>query len=351
MTKRTITRATAVAVSVGLLAGSAVYEGYAKGPTPDGNSEMRLALASPGSPEDVLVVVNGHEITRREIDQEIDSMLGGQLAKIPEEQVDGIRAQLTRRVTDGVIVKTLLEQAVEKNDVQVDDADVATSMKAIQESLPEGKTVADYAEAIGSSEKEIRREVAMSLRIDKLMEKKMGAEATPTEDQVVQFYEENDPMFQAPERAEVSHILVAVAPEASDEDRAAKRAEAEKIRASLVGEDAADFAAVASSKSDCPSKKDGGDLGTVARSQTVPEFEAAVFSQKPGEIGPVVETPFGFHIVRVESHQAAGKVSLAEVKPFIEEHLSQQNQQAAVEKFIDGLRSSADVVYPTKEAA
>lgn len=351
MTKSTFTRATAVAVSVGLLAGSAVYEGYAKTSPTEPDPGMVLALASPTAPDDVVVVVNGQEVTRAEVDKQVDSMLGGQLANVPADQIDGIRAQLASRVTDGVIVKTLLEQAVEKEKVQVDQEQVANAMKQIQAALPAGKTMADYAAAMGTTEKDFKQQVAMSLRIDKLMADKTAAATTPTEAEVSAFYEENDEIFAAPERAEVSHILVALPPEADEATRAEKRQAADEIRATLVATESPDFAAIASARSDCPSKADGGKLGMVARGDTVPAFEAAVFSQKAGDIGPVVETPFGFHIVRVERVEPAGKVSLADAKPFIEQRLAEEHQRAVMDQFIGDLRTNAQVVYPSKEAA
>ena len=149
----------------------------------------------------------------------------------------------------------------------------------------------------------------------------------------------------------MSHILVAVAPDADEMVKAGKRKQAEGIRAELVAGEGADFEALATLRSDCPSKANGGKLGMLTRGDTVPPFEAAVFSQEVGEIGPVVETPFGFHIVRVEGRNPAGKVSVAEAKPFIEKRIAEDQQRAAVEKFLDGLRADADVVYPSKEAA
>lgn len=349
--KSTFTRATAVAVSVGLLAGSAVYEGYAKGPpTEPAPGAMHMALATTSSPDDVVVVVNGHEVTRGEVDKQIDSMLAGQVASMTPEQLEGVRAQLATRVTDGVVVKTLLEQAVEKEGVELEPGQVTDAMKQLESSLPPGKTMADYAQAMGTTEKEFASEIAMSLKIDKLMAAKSGS-SEPTEAEIEKFYSENDEMFQAPERAEVSHILVALPPQADDATRAEKRKAIDEVRAALVESESPDFAAAAKSSSDCPSKADGGSLGMVARGDTVPEFEAAVFAQKPGEIGEVVETPFGYHIIRVEKVEPAGKVSLADAKPFIEQRLTQDHQRAAVDKFISDLRANAKVVYPQNEAA
>lgn len=351
MTKSTITRATAIAVSVGLLGGSAVYEGYAKTKaTRTGDDNTVLALSRTTSPDDVVVVVNGHEVTKAEVDREIDAMLGGRLDMVPPEQRDGVRAQLATRVTDGVIVKTLLEQAVENEKVAVDQEKVAETMKQIVASLPDGKTIAEYAEASGTTEDAIAEDLAMSLRVEKLIGEKTSFEA-PTDAEVTAFYEQNAEMFQVPERAEVRHILVAVAPEADEATRAEAKKKAEGIRDELVAAGGDQFATFASERSDCPSKADGGSLGPVARNDTVPEFEAVVFSQEVGEIGPVVQTPFGYHVVRVEKREPAGKVTLAEVKPFIAERLAQDKQRVAVEKYIEDLRANAEVVYPSNEAA
>ena len=60
----------------------------------------------------------------------------------------------------------------------------------------------------------------------------------------------------------------------------------------------ADFAALASQHSDCPSGQSGGDLGFFGRGQMVPEFETATFGMEPGEVSGVVETDFGYHLIQ-----------------------------------------------------
>lgn len=78
------------------------------------------------------------------------------------------------------------------------------------------------------------------------------------------------------------------------------KAEAEQkiaeLKAQLDG--GADFAAVASSNSDCPSSAKGGDLGQFGKGQMVPAFETAAFSMAVGEVSGVVETDFGYHLIK-----------------------------------------------------
>lgn len=59
-----------------------------------------------------------------------------------------------------------------------------------------------------------------------------------------------------------------------------------------------DFAELAKAHSDCPSGRDGGDLGAFGRGQMVGEFETAAFSMAIGQVSDVVETPFGYHLIR-----------------------------------------------------
>jgi len=91
-------------------------------------------------------------------------------------------------------------------------------------------------------------------------------------------------------------------------NRVEQRKKANALRQQLLG--GADFATLAAANSDDASKKNGGDLGQFARGRMIKPFDEAAFSQAVGAIGPVVETPFGFHIIKVTSHnpaQAAGK--------------------------------------------
>jgi parvulin-like peptidyl-prolyl isomerase len=98
-------------------------------------------------------------------------------------------------------------------------------------------------------------------------------------------------------RIHARHILIGVSADATDTTRAEARRKAESIRAELLA--GKDFAALAEQYSDCLSKTRGGDIGTFRREWMIKPFWDAAFKQKPGEIGPIVETSFGFHIIQV----------------------------------------------------
>ncbi|RMH47395.1 MAG: hypothetical protein D6694_02060 [Gammaproteobacteria bacterium] len=133
-----------------------------------------------------------------------------------------------------------------------------------------------------------------------------------TEDELKSYYEQHKEEFGTPEQRRASHILIAVDQNAAKEDKERKRKKAEDILKQL--KEGADFAELAKKFSEDPgSAEKGGDLGYFGRGMMVPEFDKAVFSLKEvGELSNLVETPFGFHIIKLTG------IKPADVKPFNE---------------------------------
>jgi peptidyl-prolyl cis-trans isomerase D len=149
------------------------------------------------------------------------------------------------------------------------------------------------------------------------------------------FYRRNLDRFETPEQAQAAHILVRVPEGADDATRAQKRALAEKLLADARG--GKDFAALARAFSDDKgSAVSGGDLGRFGRGTMVPAFEQAVFSLKPGELSDVVETQFGYHLIKLIAHSEAQVQPLAEVSDEIKRALrGEKAAQLAFEKAMD----------------
>ncbi len=133
-----------------------------------------------------------------------------------------------------------------------------------------------------------------------------------SEEELKERYESEKASFQQPEKRHARHILFKVAQDASDEQRAAQKKKAEEVLArAKKGED---FAKLAEEFSEGPTKSKGGDLGFFARGRMVPSFDAAVFSLQPGRISELVETPFGYHIIKLEEVRPAVTRGLDQVK-------------------------------------
>jgi peptidyl-prolyl cis-trans isomerase D len=152
----------------------------------------------------------------------------------------------------------------------------------------------------------------------------LAAKYTPPDKDVENFYKRNaSTRFKHADEVHARHILISVPSGASDTEKAAAKAKAEDVlkQAQAKG---ADFVKLAAKYSDDTSNKmEGGDLGTFGRGQMVKPFEDAAFAMKPGQIA-IVETHFGFHIVKLEQSTPAHTDTLAEAKPKIMEELRTQ---------------------------
>lgn len=223
-----------------------------------------------------------------------------------------------------------------------------------------------------------RREV----QVQRFSTAEFAAKASPTDEQLEQFYKNNPQLFQAPEAASMeyllldleaakkgitlkpedvktyydqnavrlsgqeerraSHILINAPKNAPAADRAAAKAKAEALLAD-VKKSPDSFADVAKKNSQDPgSAANGGDLEFFARGAMVKPFEDAAFSMKKGDISPVVETDFGFHIIRLTDIKAPKQKSFEEMKPDIEADLLKQQAQ---KKFAELAESFTNLVY------
>jgi peptidyl-prolyl cis-trans isomerase C len=148
--------------------------------------------------------------------------------------------------------------------------------------------------------------------------------------------------FGAPDLWEASHILIAADPE-DEEARATARSEAEAILAQLR-DDPAQLPALARLHSDCPSREEGGHLGQVARGTTVPEFEAALATLEPGQLGPsVVASRYGMHVVQLHAHAPASHPPFEAIAARVSADLRAQSWHEGVRQYIAILASRARI--------
>lgn len=148
-----------------------------------------------------------------------------------------------------------------------------------------------------------------------------------TDDEINAYYEDNPDAFTRDEEVRARHILLQINPDRTAEE--ADQQMQEIIQRLDAGED---FAALAQELSDDPgSKSAGGDLGFFGRGQMIPEFETAAFDAQPGDrVGPV-KTSFGYHLIEVLEKQPAGKLSLEEATEEIRAQLLSERSRAAAE--------------------
>jgi peptidyl-prolyl cis-trans isomerase C len=295
-----------------------------------------------------VVTVNGEKITdaavNEELSKRVDVMkqrMGGQ--DIPDAQ----KQQMRKRVLDMMVDQVLLEQKLKEKGLTVSDEEVISEIKKI--AGQQGQSMEDVEKEIqqwGMTLNDLKSQLRMKLMMDEIIEAETK-DATVSAEDVKKFYDENPQHFDQPEQVQASHILIKVDPEATPEARAEAKKKLEDIL--KQAKEGGDFAALAKEHSACPSGAQGGDLGMFGRGQMVKEFEETAFALKPGQISGIVETQFGYHIIKVTDKKEAGKVAFDEVKDQIEAYLTQQKRGEFWQNYSQKMRDEAKIEYSPEE--
>jgi peptidyl-prolyl cis-trans isomerase C len=180
--------------------------------------------------------------------------------------------------------------------------------------------------------------------IEAMLDQQLAGRAAPTHEECKRHYLANQERWRVNERARVSHILFQVTERvdlAALKDRAQQTLDA----LSSAGADIElRFVDAARTLSNCPSGLDGGALGEIGRGDTVAEFERAVFAAPAGTLCPaLVETEFGFHIVRVHEKSPGKVLPFEQVELRIRDAMSLALRDLAEQRYVTEAVARADI--------
>lgn len=289
------------------------------------------------------VTVNGQVITEAEVAREQSMFMQRLGGRLNPQQLQSMKATIRGQVVDSIINRTLLMQAAENEGIEVSEKEIAAKTDQIKNKFDSEEAFVENLKKNGMTMKEILEEVEKALKVEALIEKQTAHVKKVSDEDVEKFYNSNIDRFKQPERIRASHVLVKTEAEDTEQTKREKRQKIEKIHMDL--KQGGDFATIASRYSDCPSKARGGDLGFFSRGQMVKPFEDAAFALEPGEISGVVETQFGYHIIRVNERKPARTIPLDEVREDVAVRLNGIEKQKDIGKYISGLRDAAKIEY------
>ena len=249
--------------------------------------------------------------------------------------------QVQLEVLDGLIARELLWQDAQKKNFIAKDEDVKLAMSRAKDSFPSEDDFKLRLAQIGYTENDYAQVLRQQLSVRVLVEKDISQGLSVSDDEIHGYYQSNPEQFKAPEQVHARHILVNVDPGADETTREDAKKKIEDIL--NQAKDGTDFAELAKTHSQAESGPKGGDLGFFSRGQMVKPFEEAAFALNPGEISEVVQTTYGYHIIKVEEKKEAHILALKDMQEQIRQFLYSRKVQDAVRKRVDILREESNV--------
>jgi len=322
-------------------------------------AEADVNVAEPQVPEEsadnVAVIVNGVDVTEAELQQIIKPQLekiAQQGKQLPPAFAQAYEKQLRQQTLDRIIIGRLLEEKVKEANIAVTEEEVINQIKAILAAQRPPLSLEEFQKTraeSGQSFDEVKEQVRKGMAYQKIMEAQWAGKINITEEDAKKYYDENPTKFEVKEQVRASHILIKPA-EITDPNTDPNQAKAE-AKAKIQGlleqiKGGADFAELAKASSDCPSAARGGDLDFFPRGKMVPPFDKAAFALEAGKVSDIVETRFGYHIIKVTDRKDPSTTSFEQARDSLIKQLTQQKQNEFANKYIKSLKAAANIVYP-----
>ncbi|MFC1823230.1 peptidylprolyl isomerase [Thermodesulfobacteriota bacterium] len=298
------------------------------------------AAVQAGNPSTKVAVVNGVVISQDDFTREL-TRAKQQLARMRRTPDDRQMVELKEKVLESLVSRELLYQESQKRGIKVGKASVDQQINTMKKRFPDEEAYRKTLRRMELSDSDLKNQIGKGLAIQQLIEKQFADRTSIPKAEVKAFYDANPNSFRQPEQVRASHILIRVDPQADKSKKSKARQEMSKISDRIrAGED---FAALAKEFSQDSSSSKGGDLGSFRRGQMVKPFEDAAFSLKPGEVSQVVETRFGFHIIKVTEKKPETTLAFKDVQEKLYRYLKQQKVKQQVNVYIVKLKENAKV--------
>lgn len=303
-----------------------------------------LSAAPPPAPQ-VVAWVNGVPVKSDRLLIAMESLLP--LASYHQNVSPEKMTEIRKNALDKVIDEELQYQDAVRLKLKVTDDDFKKSMDRVIQRYGSQKAFDEALKKSGAKLDDIKLSIKRVLMVQKAYEHEVAARCTVNNAEVVQFYSQNTARFVMPEQLHVYLITISVDPSGSRADWDAGRKRAEELLRGI--HDQASFEEMARKESADPSKEKGGDLGFIHRGRMAAEFEESLKAMKPGQTSQVIQTIYGFHLLRLAEIRPPVQKTLEEVKDSLKKDLTEKRCGEMNDEWNKRLRASAKIeIVPMK---
>ncbi|MFC4804005.1 peptidylprolyl isomerase [Filifactor villosus] len=300
-----------------------------------------MLSACGGGSADQLAKVNGQVITKDDFKRTLslyspsyELQFGPTVWEMEIEPGVTFAQKFQEEIYEKMITDKVLEEAATEEGITVTDEEVEKDFEELSATLKQQEAFKKMMDENKIDDEYLKGQIKKDKTIQKFFDKKME-ESKVSDEEAKKYYDEHIEDFTKSE-VKASHILISTRDEAtqaplSDAEKAKKKEEAEAIL--KQAKSGKNFAELAQQHSQDPgSAKLGGDLGYFDKKRMVPEFSEVAFALKVGEISDLVETEYGYHIIKLIDKKEAEVESFESVKQGIKDNLEYDKYNALVEE-------------------
>lgn len=307
-------------------------------------SPALVAETKPDVREEILVIVNNHYVSRRNLTQAVEQQHAALYRQFSGKELDEKLKDAREKTLQGLIDAFLLEDKGAELGSPVSDEYVRASIDGIKKEN-NFATDADLERAIkgslGIGLSEFTKRQKQQATQQFVLQREVFSKVAVEDNELRAYYEDHKDEFRMPSRFRIRELVIAKG--ATAEEQASARKQLESIQAELKGGKA--FEELARQHSSSPSKATGGDLGWMNMGFLRASIEAAAVKLKPEQVSEPIETDKDLYLIQLISLEDAPVKAFAEVKAKIQEKLQEPKAQNAIEQYLVNLRMRANIRY------
>ena len=289
-----------------------------------------------------IAMVNGAEIRKKDFKWALTSEVVRLTALIgyltDEEMVD-----LKKKTYDRLINRELLYQESRRMGIEISPMDIETAYKRVRGSMMAPVDKEKISQTLDLTDMEIKDEFRRAFAAQMVVDKNVPFDRTVSEDEIKAYFAINHTKFDRPGRVKVSHIVIEFPESPNPAQKALARSTIEEVKHKL--EKGESFEELAKEYSTSLSRVNGGAIGYLPRGRADKAFENAAYALKPGEMSGIVESAYGYHIIKVTEREpdVAADLNNIETKNTIAKFVLEEKESLAIREYINTLKEKSTI--------
>ncbi len=287
----------------------------------------------------IVAVVNQEIITLSEVEKWIGPLQGEVQAEDRLKRREQVH-EVCRKVLDKLIEEKLVDQEVKRAGVKVTSKEVEGALEEIKRRNIATQEDLEMALAKeGLTPEAFKKQIEKRLQRMKLVNWAVKVESKAGEKELKDFYQKNIDRYRINESYRPSHILFIIPKEATPEEIREIRKKCQKVLEKIKGGE--DFGEMALLFSEDPSSKDRGDLGYFKKGELLPALEKEALRLQVGGMSGIIQTDFGFHLIKLLDRKGGGPPPFEEIKEKVEVDYYENEREKSFQQFLNTLKEKS----------
>lgn len=283
--------------------------------------------------------VNGVSITEQQIEMALDEYMPRAYfhGNVTAEK----RAAFRPKALEDLIKKELYLQEAKKIGLEVKKEDLKAELKKYRDKFSSEKDFRRELKNAGFTLEQFEQFLENKLLLKVFTEEEISKKSGVSEEYLKDFYARNKESYVLPDAFRVRHILIRVAPTADNQERAKLKKDAEDVLAKAKGGE--DFGELAYKYSMDDYRVKGGDLGLLHKGRMLPEIESVALDMAVGQISDIIETIYGYHIVKLDEKVPGKQLSFEESRDKIKQSAEETRRNEIEGNLLNKLKANAKI--------